>query len=189
MAIKKVLTDEKGAAVIIWASFMLILTSMFAALLLETGDLLLRKHAVQAAADAAALSGASAGNIVFNKNPGTMEVMEEVPVIDTDSSGGGVARQYADELLDINLSRLDFEKKRIVIADVDVDGDGAPEPGVKYISYLPVAVTDLDGTVRTYYQGYGLLLAGYLESPLWGTVFGRDRVPFRIPSSAKLNRE
>lgn len=184
-----VLKNERGAAVIIWASFMLMLMSMFAALIMETGDLLMRKHMVQAAADAAVLSGASATEIIFEYDPFTKNVVEEVTVLKTDALGGGMAQICADQTLEVNKVNMDFNRRKIVIADADINGDGIIEPGIRYIAGTTVPVTDMDGTVRTYYQSYGLVLSGYMEAPLWGSLFGNGRLYFSIMAAARPDRD
>lgn len=184
-----ILKNERGAAVIIWASFMLMLMSMFAALLLETGDLLMRKHMVQAVADAAVLSGASATEIIFEYDPVTKNVVEEVTVLRTDALGGGLAQVFAEQTLNVNKTNLDFTRRKIVIADADVNGDGTIEPAIRYNTGMPVLVTDMDGTVKMYYQSYGLVLNGYLESPLWGDLFGNNRLYFSIMAAARPDRD
>ena len=187
--IRGVFKNEQGAAVIIWASFMLMLMSLFAALLLETGDLLMRKHMVQAAADASVLSGAAATDIIFEYDPFSKTVLQEVTVLRTDDLGGGTAQLMAEQTLEVNKNDLEFDRRKIEITDADIDGDGLPEPGVRYIAGSPVLVTAMDGTVKTYYQSYGIVLNGYMEAPLWGSLFGDERLVFSITAAARPDRD
>lgn len=179
----EILKDQRGAAVIVWCSLMLLLISMFTALLVETGDLLVRKHMVQAVADSATLAGASATNLVFDFDPVTKMPKDEVTVLQTDAWGGGMSKVYADQLLNYNAAQMKFAEKGIVITNVEING--APRNGVEYWSGDPVNVTNMDGTVTTYYQSYGLTINGYMSAPLWGSVFGQSKVNFSIPARAK----
>jgi hypothetical protein len=179
----QVLKNEKGSAVIVWVSINLLLMSMFTALLVETGDLIVRKHKVQAVADAADLSGASAVNLVMNFDPVTKMPTNEVPVLQTDAYGGGLSQVYARELLNYNAAQMNFNQSGIVLSNVTING--TPHDAEEYFVGDPVNVTNMDGSVTTYYQSYGMTLNGYMDSPLWGSVFGQQRVNFSIPAWAR----
>lgn len=180
---KEALKNEKGAAVVVWVSIMLLFMSTFTALLVETGDLLVRKHIVQAVADAAALSGASAVNVVMGFDPESHMPTSEIVVLQTDAYGGGMSQIYADQLLAHNMAQMDFAGKGIVLAGVDING--TMRDPVEYSAGDPISVTGLDGSVVTYYRDYGMVLNGYMTAPLWGSVFGHQKVKFSIPARAK----
>ncbi|NPV74315.1 MAG: hypothetical protein HPY89_11195 [Pelotomaculum sp.] len=180
---KEALKNEKGAAVVVWVSIMLLFMSTFTALLVETGDLLVRKHIVQAVADAAALSGSSAVNVVMGFDPESHMPTSEIVVLQTDAYGGGMSQIYADQLLAHNMAQMDFAGKGIVLAGVDING--TMRDPVEYSAGDPISVTGLDGSVVTYYRDYGMVLNGYMTAPLWGSVFGHQKVKFSIPARAK----
>lgn len=181
--IKKALKSDRGAAIVVWVSIMMLFMCTFTALLVETGDLLVRKHIVQAVADAGTLSGASAVNAVMGFDPLLKIPTSEYVVLQTDAYGGGMSQIYADQLLAHNMAQMDFNGKGIVLASVDING--VMRGPVEYSAGDPINVTHLDGSVTTYYQDYGMVLNGYMTAPLWGSVFGHDKVNFSIPARAK----
>lgn len=186
-SLRKVLANERGDVVLVWGTFMLILFSMFAALVLETGDLLVRKHYVQAAADASALAGATAAQAIVNfdsvtKIPAPIDGKTEYTIINTDDTGGGEARIYAQDILDYNKSLMNFSGKGIVLDNVTING--TPRNSFETSASTPVNITDINGTVKTYYRNYIVVLNGYMNAPLWGAFFGNDKTYFSIPAGA-----
>lgn len=187
--IKKYLTNQRGDVVIIWSIFMLILMSFFVALVVETGDLMIRKHMVQAAADASALSGASAVESIANFNPATMlpaphpdNGQVEHTVLKTTDTGGGDSWIYARQILDHNKALMEFDRKGIKIHNVTING--VPRDAFETSAGNPINITDMDGTIKTYYRNFNVVLNGYMDAPLWGALFGNDKAYFSIPAGA-----